>query len=289
MKNYLLSGVAAGALAFTACSKKVDTGVEKDDLKPNEAVAHWAQDASAGRVASLWDSLPESYQGDVQSLARDFGAKVDSEVYDEAMKTLDSVSDLLRDKKEIIVTIMDEQSKMVGEDKVSSIKDNYDEIVALVDAIVNSDIKDAAGLKEVEISKFMGDIQDEAMAVADVVKSVAGDDASWMQDAKVDLVSEDGDNAEVKNPDPKTEENMKLKRVGKRWVPAEMAEDWDKEMNNGREALAKMEKMSAVDKQKVLGIMRTVQATAKELQETKTKEEFMAKAGKAASGFGGLF
>ena len=71
---------------------------------------------------------------------------------------------------------------------------------------------------------------------------------------------------------------MELKRVGNRWVHADMANDWAGNMKQANEALAKLDDMTEVEKQQALGIMRTVQAAIRDLQGAKDVEDFKIKA-----------
>ena len=71
---------------------------------------------------------------------------------------------------------------------------------------------------------------------------------------------------------------MELKRVGNRWVHADMANDWAGNMKQANEALAKLDDMTEVEKQQALGIMRTVQAAITDLQGAKDVEDFKVKA-----------
>ena len=94
MKHIIISSLAASSIFFTSCGDKKEstTGINKDNLKPAEAVENWKKDLTDGSVSSLWDSLPESYQGDISSLASSFGEKMDAKVYNEAMSSLAVVS-----------------------------------------------------------------------------------------------------------------------------------------------------------------------------------------------------
>ncbi|GAA5496984.1 hypothetical protein Rhal01_03172 [Rubritalea halochordaticola] len=311
--KYIIPGIASAAMLLSSCGKKEeatstttsqetaastespesteDTPAEapKKDLTPSATVEGWVKDMRAGRIVSLWNSMPAKYQSDVQGITRDFGAKVDSEIYNETMKTLSATSGLLKSKKGFILELAQDNSEAMGEDKVAAVKENYDAVVNLVDAIVNSDIKDTDSLKSIELTKFFGDIQPEFQKVADVVFTLAAEDEdiSWMDNPKAELVSESGDTAEVKDPE-NNEETMKLKRVDNRWVPEEMTTDWDKNMEEARQGIAAMEGMEDMQKQQMLGGLRMVQAAIKQLDATKTKEEFQQKLMEVGQQFGPL-
>jgi hypothetical protein len=291
-KRYLIPTIAAFGLILCSCGKKngaVDTGADKDKLKPNEAVENWAIDMRDGRVASLWDSMPEQYQKDVEGLVHSFGSKVDAEVYNELMKTLGSASGLMKSKKDLVLKMADENSEDIGTDKIASVKTNYDAFVGLMDSIMKSQIKDTEGLKTLVIADFMGEIQPNCKDVSAAIRTLAADakDTEWFNSPKSKLISESGSSAEVSDPES-PEETIKLTQVGNRWVPADMADEWKDVMSKASKGLETMETMDEAQKQQFLGILRTAQAVIKDLDTAKTTEELQEKFMKAAEQFGGF-
>ncbi len=277
MKQILMASAAACTLVFTSCGdKKVDTGVKKDDLTPVAAVDNWKADVVDGRVASLWDSLPVSYQNDVNGVVHDFGGKVDADIYNEAMKTMTAATGLLKSKKAIILELMKESGPPEGMAKVEK---NYDSIVGLIGAIVNSDAKNVDGLKAMDIAKFCGDIQVHTKTLAELV-SVMDDkmEVAKIKAATVKLISESGDKAEIEVAmEGKAPEKMKLVKVENRWLPEEMTTKWAEGVAEAKKSISQMEKMSNTDKEMLLSKMRVVQAAIKDLGEANNKDEMKKK------------
>ena len=283
MKTLILSSTAACSLLFTSCGEKVDTGVNKDSLSPEEAVQNWKKDAVDGRVASLWDSLPKSYQSDVEGIVHTFGEKADAEVYNEALKTASAAANLLESKKSIILELIKESAPPNKKDQLASIEKNYDSIVGLLKAIVDSDAKTIDGLKVLDIAKFCADIQPHTKTLAELAAIADKDmDISKVKAATVKLLSKSDDKAEVEvSMEGKKPQKFKVVKVEKRWVPEEMEKDWNKQIGEAKDSVSKVQEMSAVEKEKVLSAMRLVQAAIKDLESANTKEELQEKAQKA--------
>lgn len=289
--KYIFAGIAASILTFSSCSKKADTGVKKDTLEPNQAVEQWAKDMTKGQIVSLWDSIPASYQTDIEGLAHDFGAKVDTEIYNESIKTLTSISSMLKNKKEIIIEIINENTPAEKKEEIAKATENYDSFVDLINAIVSSKIKDTEGLKTLNVQEFLGEIQPQVAKVAEAGFAIAVKEEknAWMNDPKCELISKTDDTAEVKDPASTDGKTIKLSRVEDRWVPTEMVTDWSKNIEEAKKGIASMEAMEPMQKQMALGIMRALQASAKKLEDSATKEEFMKNAEEAGKSFGNFF
>lgn len=276
MKNILFTGLAMGSLLFASCGKKADTGVDKTKLKANEAVDNWKTDLTEGRVASLWDALPASYQKDVSDIIHSAGEKMDAEVYNEAMKTMTAATALLKNKKSIIIDMANTNAAEPMKEKIKEVEAKYDSIVGLIDAIVTSDAKDLDGLKKLDVLQFLGDIQVHTKELASLA-SLAGDEMEMIKSATATLVSESGDTAEVEMTADGNKKTVKLVKKEDRWIPADMANEWPKMIDEAKKSVGEMTDMKPVEKEKVLSVMRVIQAGIKELEAVSTKEEMEAK------------
>ena len=102
VKNALLLGASAFTLTFTSCGEdkaEAAKGIDKTKLSAVDAVTNWKADHNSGQIASLWDSLPASYQSDVEGIVHTVGSKIDQELYNEALSTLTAANKLLISKK----------------------------------------------------------------------------------------------------------------------------------------------------------------------------------------------
>lgn len=280
MKNILFAVLAAGSLLFTSCGdKKTDTGVVKGNLKANEAVDNWAKDASDGRVASLWDSLPASYQSEISGIVHSVGDKIDADVYNEAMKTMSAATALLKSKKSMILEMAKEQGLKSEMDKVEDVSASYDSIVGLINAIATSDAKDVDGLKKLDMAKFLGDIQEHTKSLMELAALAPGGEENMakLKAATATLLSESGDSAEVEMTVDGSTKKVTLVKKEDRWMPEDMVKDWPDMMKSAKEAIGEMADMQPVEKEKVLSVLRMAQAAIKELEGANSKEEMQKK------------
>ncbi len=288
MKNTLFAGLAAGALLLTSCGdKKADTGVEKDNLKPNEAVQNWTKDLSEGRVASLWDSLPSSYQSDVAGILHSVGDKMDAEVYKEAMTTVTAATELLKDKKSMIVAMVKEQAPKSEKENMDKLEASYDSIVGLLNAVATSDAKDVDGLKNLDVAKFLGDLQEHTKELSSL-SSLAGEDMENLKAMTAKLVSESGDAAEVEITMDGRAEKVKFVKKDDRWIPEDMSKEWSEMIKEAKAGIGEMADLKPVQKEQVLAVLRMAQASIKELKKAETKEDMMNKVGEVMQQLGGM-
>ncbi|MGJ8655740.1 MAG: hypothetical protein ACSHX6_04745 [Akkermansiaceae bacterium] len=290
MKNILFASLAAGSLLFTSCGdKKADTGVEKSNLAANEAVENWKIDVTEGNVASLWDSFPGSYQSDVSGIVHGFGEKVDAEVYNKAMETVSAATKLLADKKSIILELAKESAPKSEADKVAKLEASYDSVVGLLNAIATSDAKDVDGLKKLDMAKFLGGLQEHTKELTSL-STLADDDMDFekFKAMTATLVSESGDAAEVEVALDDDKETVKLVKKEDRWIPEDMAKDWPKMIEEANGAIGEIAEMKPVQKAQIMAALNMAQASIKELEGAKTKEELQSKVGEIMGQFMGM-
>ena len=282
IKNLFVASTAACAIAFTSCGKD-PKGVDKTTLKANEAVEQWSKDVDEGQIASLWDSLPPSYQDDVEEIVHMVGEDIDAEIYDEVMKTLTAANNLLKNKKSIVLELVEEMGAG-NEEMVSSVKENYDDINAFLTTLMESDIKTADGLKSIDIAEFAAELQDD---LKPLVKAALASQKEIDIDAiKTEIISEEGDKATAKVFNGDTTKEVKLVRVEERWIPAEMAENWEDMVSKAKAELENnVSKMKPADKIKVKTLLTGIQNTIAEMEKANSKEEMMEIAGGMMSSF----
>ena len=291
MKKILFTGLAASAFAFTSCGDKKEeasTGVDKAGLNATEAVENWKTDVTEGKIVSLWDSLPGSYQADVSGLAHSLGDKVDPEVYDKSMETMMMAAKLLKDKKAIVLEIISESLPAAQDMDSATMEANYDSLVGLLNTVTNSDMKDVEGLKKLDMQKFLGQLEGN---IADLMTLPVSPDAPFtLSDLKsmtTKVLSETADAAELELTVKDETEQLKLNKVEDRWVPAEMSASWSEKMIEAKSAIAQIGDMEPMQKGQILGGLTMAQGLIESLNSANTKEEMQMKAMMAAGQFMG--
>lgn len=193
----------------------------------------------------VWRALPPSYQQDVADLTREFADTVDPAVFDRAVAVARKGAVVLQSKKELILGSEILEKSQVDAETVDIY---WETAVHMLDALLASDVADLSTLRELDVETFLATTGSDLMDHASKLPAENEDMESFAQrvaaleQANVDLESEDGDHALVllEVPDQDTTE-LRLIRVEDRWVPAELAAQWPHAV---AEARAKIEMLS---------------------------------------------
>ncbi len=190
----------------------------------------------------LWQALPPSYQKDITELTHTFAGRMDPAVWDAAFGLGRRAVGILRNKKALFLGT--ETFQAVGDDR-RRIEDGWDSVVSVLDSFFGSDVTRLETLKTIDWERYLATTGRQLMSEAAEVSKARGDNAyerefaGKLRQTKVELVARDGDQATVRMTAPGEEpEELALTRVEGRWVPTEMAADWDVKVAAAREKLA---------------------------------------------------
>lgn len=227
---------------------------------------------------ALWTAMPAKYQADVKGVISEFANKMDKELWDKSFSVLGKLVKVAKDKKAIILDLAKKEGKGAPVD-MEEVAKNWDSVVSLLEAIINSEIKTIDGLKKVDPETFMG------TTLATIVKhsktfGKASEEATEalakFQKAKVTLVKTEGDKATVKlETEGEEPKEMELVKVEGKWVPADVAKDWDKNIADLKADIGKMDFQGA-GKGQFMAALGMVEPTLDQLIAAKDDKEFMA-------------
>jgi hypothetical protein len=240
--------------------------------------------AVAGALAErhpevLWQALPPTYQRDIAELTHAFAAKMDPAVWDAAFGLGRRTAALLRDKKEIILA--SSMLDAAGQER-EQIESGWDPMVALLDDVFSSDVSRLENLQTIDWGNYLATSGRDFMNLAAERSKASGDDAfdrefsSKLRLAEVELVSLDGDQATVRMTAPDEEpEDMQLVRVEGRWVPSDMARDWDQNVADAKQKLASItdEEIQQSSIQ-AMGLIGMADGVLGQLEMVETTEQF---------------
>jgi hypothetical protein len=276
------TGLGLGLLAllalFPGCSSNEAAPVAET---ADAAVLQITEGLADGRPQVLWHALPESYQQDVTDLIHEFGNKMDAELWNSSFEVVQKVTLVLSEKREFILDHPMLASKV--EDREEA-EEAWDALIGILEVVANSDLSNLDRVKKLDVERFLsktgGELVDrfkqiEAFAPTDKVPGLG------LADAKATLISSEGDNALVRIEVPgKPAEEQDFVRVEGKWIPAEMAAEWDQTMAEAREGLAGLsgEKMEQA-KASTLMQLSMVDGALDQLLATKTAEEFQTAVG----------
>ena len=223
------------------------------DSDPEAEVRLLMDRLQAGDIRALWDSLPESYQADVNEIVQTFGQNMDTEIWNAGRRVLGKLMKVLDGKKDFILgypALQQVEMDMAVVDR------NWDAVVGLLDAIFRSELTDLEKLKEFDGTAFMdGSGKVIFESVMSLVKAMEQDvdpdslpipmEFPGMETPSLDFanvqistVSRDGDTAVLRltRPDGQTEDEEAVRIEGK-WLPKDMVDQWAEGVEASKEFL----------------------------------------------------
>jgi len=227
----------------------------------------------------LWQALPPTYQKDITELTHAFAGKMDPAVWDAVFALGRKTANLLRDKKDII---LDSSMLQAAGEERAQIEGGWDEMVGMLDSFFVSEVSSLDSLKNIDWETYLATTGRDLMNLAAEKSKADGDDtfdrefADKLRQTKVEVVSIDGDRATLRMTAPDEEpEEEQFTRVEGRWVPSEMADDWDKNVAEARQELAGItdEQMQQSSMQAMM-MIGMVDGVVTQLETVTTAEEF---------------
>ena len=189
----------------------------------------------------LWQALPPTYQKDITELTHTFAGRMNPAVWDAAFGLGRKTVGILRDKKALFLS--SSMLQAAGDDR-RRIESGWDPVVSVLGSFFSSDVTRLETLKTIDWERYLSSTGRELMNQAAEVSKARGDDAfdrefaGKLRQSKIELVSRDGNQATVRMTAPDEEpEELQLTRVEGRWVPSEMAADWDVKVAAAKEKL----------------------------------------------------
>ncbi len=229
----------------------------------------------------LWQALPPSYQKDITELTHAFAARMDPTVWDAAFGLGRKTANVLRDKKAIILSSSYLES--AGEER-QRIEDSWDTMVWVLTEFSASDVSRLDALKSIDWERYLATTGRELMNSAAEASKRSGDDAfdreftQMLLKTKVEVVSREGDQATLRISAPDEEpEDLQLTRVEGRWVPNDMAADWDENFADAKQKLAETsaEEIEEGSMQAMM-VIGMVDGVLTKLETVETTEQFEA-------------
>jgi hypothetical protein len=230
--------LACVCLAALACAQGPQTVAAQAGIpsSPEGTVTTVAENLANNHPEILWEALPESYRADINEITALFASKMDAETYDRAMALALNFVEVLQSKQDIILasnTIAD-----TGVD-VASLGDKMTPSLAIVQTFLASEISTLAGVGGIDWQAYLAGTVAQLMAQADEIETEEDEDPFLLLDTLAVEVLEENDETAllritVEGEEP---EEVSLVKVEDRWVPAELAEQWDAKIAEARSNL----------------------------------------------------
>ncbi len=295
-----------------------------DPQSAEETVKVALQGLQNNNPGVAWQLMPASWQKDVNSLVHEFADRMDEEVWNQSFATLQRTTALLKNKKEAIIQLIAQSQSENPDFDQAAVARDYDGTVALLDTLFKSDLASLEKMKTLDTGKLIQQTGGDLMSQMQKLSKLAPGDPfenefkQNLKDVKIKVISQEADRevleltypvterstTTVVDPDDPskavetestTEENTETKevvfvKVEDKWVPEDMARDWDKSIT---EARAELENLTpeAIEgfKPQAMAVLQQVNVGLGSLEMTETPEEFAGTALGLFFQFGSMF
>ena len=225
----------------------------------------------------LWTLLPAKYQDDVKSVIAEVGAKADPDLWAKTFQVFGKFVQVAKEKKEFILAHPLLAAGPVAGNKDTIVK-GWDDVVALLEIVITSEIGTADGMKTLDPEKFLAGtgqkVIDQLTRLADLLgPPAAGGQLDKLKSLKATLVSTEGDLATVKIEaagEPPIEARFKL--VDGKWLPEPMVMPWDENIAKAKASLAAVD--PAAQKAQGMAVLTMVEGVLDQLLAAKDQESF---------------
>ncbi len=277
-KNFSSSLFILAFAIVAACGGQAVATADQIPSSPDGTVRFVAEKVADGHPEVVWEALPKTYQADINELTHLFATKVDKDVWDKSFAVLRKTAVVLQDQKDLF---LGSQMLSMAQDRQDEIAGNWDTATLVLSTLVNSDLGNLKSLETIDWGQFMATTGAQLMQVAKEA-SASTEDNDYENEflAKVNgldievLENADGKaKLKITAPDEEPEE-IQMTQVEGRWVPSDMAQDWDKEI---AEARTKLEEMTpetmAQQKMQIMMMVGMAEAFVDQVAQAKTSEE----------------
>ncbi len=199
---------------------------------------------AANQPEQLYDLLPGAYQRDIEQLVVGFASYVDSALWDQGRAILTKLSRVLVGQHDLLSTVFAKQ--MPPTQNAQSVRDGIAALGTLLSYLANSNFSNLERLKQGDLRELLATDGHALMSMLETVSMAAPDSDdhknmwSMMRGATVERVSLENDKATVRILSGDETEELQLVRVDDRWIPAEMAAEWQTSIDEMKQSIAAM-------------------------------------------------
>ena len=212
---FISSSVSATEPAKPAAAATTDAATEV-----NKVITDFAQN----NPLALWNALPKSYQADINQLVSNFTSIYEKDVYNRLMNLLRRVVTAVKSKRAIILQMA---AKKGPPNKRQEFEKNFDGLIAVLEALMKSQIMDYDKMRNADVGKFIGTHGTATFRTA-VALSGKNPLTTMLGDLRVKEVSRKGNDVmldEVLNGKLKGKPEAYVNVEGK-WIPKQMMIGW---------------------------------------------------------------
>ena len=298
-----LTTVAAAALLFSATNsfaKETVSGgagsnaaVSSDS--PVAAFDNFKTSLANAEAAALWGSLPKTWQANLNGMAQMIGQKMPAATWDKGFSIVLRVGKLLETKSEIFAGML---AASAPDKTPADIQSSLKAAGELFSAIGKSDFAKIEKLKTIDLGVTAKNTGSELLKMLFSIKAFNDEIAKEsggknlkesLLATKAELVSQEGDNAEIKITAPNGKvDTQKVVKVEGKWLFKEMADGYQKDFANSKQQLSMALDQMPQNQMQVMMVMGMVESVLTTFENAKTPEEVQIAVQQVAPMLGGL-
>mgnify|MGYP006971716038 CR=1 FL=1 len=246
-----------------------------DNLGAQETVEFVFKAVQNKKLASIAGLFPAKYLADVDGIVQDFAKAMDVELWTKSVALLDKTFKVAVAQKEGLAQMVAAMGMPVKSDDVQKAIEVLAETWGMLKEMGLTDLDK---LKTFSLAGFAGadlpKLVDKLWAFADETQKAqmqAGMAVLATAQVKVLETTQDekwGEVVEVEISIAGEGEKGKMIKVDGKWVPLEMAEDWDNAINEAKEGIAQMATELPKAKPEIMGVLAQVEATVDQVEKS---------------------
>lgn len=251
---------------------------------PEGTVTAVSQAIAEGKLEAVWQAMPEKYQGDINEQVEHFAEHMDGEVWGKAMSIVGKLAQLMETKQDLILgNAMVSQQLTAQNIKPADVKEGLTAIGGLLNDL-SKDVKTKDALAKLNIENYMANLGSRMKSLEPLMAKSPNPPPFKLADMKkVTATAKDttatSANVEVTGPDG-SKETIAMVKVQDKWVPKDMADGWDKKIEELDKTLHGME-LTADQKKTFMSMADSIDGILDSFLKAKDQAAFDAAIGEA--------
>jgi len=239
----------------------------------------------------FWDSMPASYREDVTELVHTFAEKINPVTWKRSFALIEKTALVAREKSSFVVN----SPFIMAYPAADELRGNWDVVAHALDVFTQSGLNDLDRLKTVDPREIIAETGGKLLTqVSQWEESEAAQGEISLKEKlekmQITVLEQDEARARlrVETPGGEAREEHYL-WIEERWVPEEIAADWDARVSEMRERIAGLESASTAVTPTLEAAFGAVEGILDSLAAAQTQEEFDAGLQQASGIVMGLF
>ncbi len=246
---------------------------------PDAAVLEVTRGLAENKPEVVWQSLPPSYQKDVNDVIASFAAACDPDLYKQSFGIGQKLVKVLQTKKDLIIT-----HPMLAQTGVNTqqLAQNWEAVINIIAPLLNSELSDLSTVKTLDVEKFLSVTGAEVMKNGQALAALDPNPDKKAPGFKAQLLGlkatqtkTEGDTVFVKiEPPGEPAKEERFVKVENRWIPKDMASEWKQGIAKAKAALEKAAGQKTQNKDLMVSQLKTLDGVLDQMLAAKTAAEF---------------